>query len=70
MKVIIASPHCSKLELIEYQLKTIKKYILDSDYEYPPSRIIGIEKPCVKTCIKNLYKKLYKKLYNNYYFII
>lgn len=34
MKLIIASPHCTKLDLIEFQYKSIKKYVLDEDYEY------------------------------------
>ena len=34
MKIIITSSHCTKTELIEFQYKTIKKYILDADYEY------------------------------------
>lgn len=34
MKLIIASPHCTKIDLIEYQYKSIKKFIKDEDYEY------------------------------------
>jgi hypothetical protein len=33
-RIIIASPHCSKINLIEYQYKSIKKYVLDKNYEY------------------------------------
>jgi len=34
MKVIIASAHCTKVDLIEYQFKSIKKFIKDLDYSY------------------------------------
>lgn len=34
MKLIIASTHCTKINLIEYQYKSIKKFILDKEYEY------------------------------------
>lgn len=34
MKVIIASAHCTKTDLIDYQYKSIKKFVTDIDYEY------------------------------------
>ena len=34
MKIIIASPHCANLDLIDIQFKSIKKYITDESYEY------------------------------------
>ena len=34
MKIIIASPHCTKLDLMEYQHKSIQKFVHDIDYEY------------------------------------
>lgn len=34
MKIIIASPHCNKEFYIDYQYRSVKKYVQDNDYEF------------------------------------
>ena len=64
MKIIIASTHCSRTDLIEYQFKSIKKFV-KNDYDYyvfndatQEARLINFNNPNIRQEIRDTCSKL------------